>query len=391
MTRSGNSSLMPWLITGVIAVIVFGSLYPFSLSGRNPGLLSAFGYLTWARASRTDQTLNILMYAPFGFCSVLWLKRTFGTTWSLLLSSMMGMLLSLSLEITQVYFERVPSYRDVMMNTAGTLLGAIFGLSWSSLTKLIALPDNVRSQPGDRNALLLVLLWIVWRMIDASFHVNLAHFKMVIYPVLHIEISWLLVLRYLLLWMIASLAVLSFASRPRGNEALLFMIGLIIVGRVLFVSPAFDSSELLALLLLLPALIAIHALRWVPASIIVLCALFSLYIYDHVLPMSIGAFHASFDVIPFVSWIRNGFAVDTNALLHMLFVFTAMIWLLKECALSLRASVVLVVLILLGIEILHLWQVGRTGSITRPVLALLMGWLMLLLAKHHRSAVSKNA
>jgi VanZ family protein len=375
MTRSGNSSLMPWLIIGVIAVIVFGSLYPFNLSGRNPDLISAFSYLSWARASHTDQMLNLLMYAPLGFCTVLWLKRTVGSAWSLLLSCAVGMLLSLSMEVTQVYFERVPSYMDIVMNTVGTLLGVIFGLTWGSLTRLIALPDNVQSQPGDRNALLVVLLWILWRLIDASFHVNLAHFKMVMYPVLHIEISWLLMLRYLLLWLVASLAVLSYASRPRGNEALLSMIGVIVIGRVLFVSPAFDSSELLALLLLLPALIVVHALRWIPATIIVLCALFTLYICDHVLPLNIGIFHASFDAIPFVSWAKEGFALDINALLHMLFLFAAMIWLLKAAGLSLRITVMLVVMLLVGIEVLHLWQAGRTGSITRPALALCVGLL----------------
>jgi len=390
MARSGNSSLMPWLIFGVIAVIVFGSLYPFNLSGRNPDLISAFSYLSWARASHTDQMLNVLMYGPLGFCTVLWLKRNFSTTWSLLLSCIVGMLLSLCMEVTQVYFERVPSYMDVVMNTTGTLLGVVFGLSWGSLTKLIALPDNVQAQPGDRNALLLVLLWIVWRLIDASFHINLAHFKMVMFPVLHIEISWLLMLRYLLLWLVASLAVLSYASRPRGNEALLSMIGVIIVGRVLFVSPAFDSSELLALLLLLPSLIAVHALRWIPATTIVLCALFVLYIFDHVLPLNIGVFHANFDAIPFVSWAQGGFSVNTNALLHMLFIFAAMIWLLKTAGLSLRITVTLVVMFLLCIEVLHLWQIGRSGSITRPALALLLGWLMKVMGNEQGTSAAKQ-
>ena len=384
--RSGHSSLMSWLIIGVIAVIVFGSLYPFTLNGRHPDLINALHYLSWAHAGRDDLVRNLLMYAPLGFCLLLWLKGRLSTAWSLMLACVMGAVLSFSIEVAQVYFTRVPSYMDVLLNTIGALLGALVGLSWNSMTQWIALPDNIRTQAGDRNALLLVLLWIVWRLVDISFHISLAHMKMALHPLLHIEITWLLVLRYLVLWLSVSLAVLGYVSRQRSNEALLGVIGAVLVGRILFISPAFDSSELLALILLLPVLVLVHALRWIPAAAVVLLALISLYIYDHVLPLNMGEFHPGFDLVPFVSWIRSGASLDLNALLHMMFVFAAMIWLLKESAFSLRTSVVVVVIALLGVEILHLWQVARSGSITRPAFAFGTGLLMLAIGRHKASS-----
>jgi hypothetical protein len=276
---------------------------------------------------------------------------------------------------------------DVMWNTTGTLLGALAGLGWGRATNLIVLPDNVRTQSGDRNALLLVLIWIVWRLVDISFNISLSHLKMALHPLIHIEISWFLVLRYILLWLIVSLAVLSYASMQRGNEAILTVIAIVVVGRVLFVSPPFDSSELMALLLLLPSLVVVHALRWIPATAVVLLAVVFVYVYDHVLPLNISSFHFNFDFIPFISWIRNGASLDLNSLLRTLFVFAAMIWLLKESTFSLRTSVIIIVIAVLGIEIFHMWQAGRSGSISLPAFALTTGLVMIAIDRASSTAV----
>lgn len=377
MARGGTSSLMPWIAVLVIAMIVFGSLYPFNFNGREIGLVTAFHRLGWVRANRADQLRNVLMYMPLGFALLLWLKRSFNTVWSLVLTCAAGALLSLTIEVMQVYFSRVPSYMDVLLNSGGAFLGALAGLGWGRATGLIVLPDNVRTQSGDRNALLLVLMWIVWRLVDLSFNISLGHLKMALQPLLHIEISWLLVLRYILLWLVVSLAVLNYASVQRGNEAILTVIAIVVVTRVLFVSPAFDSSELLALVLLLPALVVVHALRWIPATAVVLVAMVTVYIYDHVLPLNVGHFHFDFDLLPLVAWIRNGAVLDLNSLLRTLFVFAALIWLLKESTFSLRTSIIVIVIAVFGIEIFHMWQFSRSGSITLPALALSVGLLML--------------
>ncbi|HVY23672.1 MAG TPA: VanZ family protein [Steroidobacteraceae bacterium] len=382
MVRTGHSSLMPLLIIGVMAFIAFGSLYPFRLNGAEPALLDALHRLSWAHAGRDDLIRNVLMYLPLGFCLLLWFRRYLNTWWSLLLSCVTGAALSLCIEVAQVYFTRVPSYMDITLNAIGTLLGAAIGLSWNSMTQWIALPENIRSQSRDRNALLLVLLWIIWRMVDISLHISLGRLKMALHPLLHIEIFWLLVLRYLVSWLTVSLAVLAYSSRQRANEALLGVIGVVLVGRILFVSPAFDSSELLALILLLPALVLVHTARWLPAAVIVLCAWSCIYVYDHVLPLDMSTFHWSFDLLPFVEWIRNGATFNLNTLLHMLFVFAAMIWLLKESGLSLRSATIIVVIAMLGIEIFHMWQADRSGSLTRPVLALAMGLLMMAIDRN---------
>lgn len=375
---------MPWIALAAIALIVAGSLYPFDFNHGDVSIITAFHQLSWVKSGRTDHLLNILMYMPLGFALSLWIHRSLRRSWSIILACVAGALLSLGIETAQYYFDRVPSYLDVLLNTSGTLLGALAGFGWGAMINWIKLPENVSSQTGDRNALLLILLFIIWRMIDMSLHISLAHLKLALHPLLHIEISWLLVARYLLLWIIVSLAVLSYSSQQRGNEALLVVIAIVLLGRVLFVTPAFDSSELLALVLLFPALVAVHFLHWVPASSATFAALIGLYIHDHVW-FSVGEFHFNFDFLPFVDWLRQGMPVNLQSLLHMLFVFAAMIWLLKVSLLSLRAAVTVIVLMLLGIEMLHLWQPGHSGSITRPLLALCTGLVMMVVDRKSNS------
>jgi len=49
-----------------------------------------------------------------------------------------------------------------------------------------------------------------------------------------------------------------------------------------------------------------------------------------------------------------------------------------------------VVMFLLCIEVLHLWQIGRSGSITRPALALLLGWLMKVMGNEQGTSAAKQ-
>ena len=61
-------------------------------------------------------------------------------------------------------------------------------------------------------------------------------------------------LGYLACWLVVAQAVLTLASRQGGVEALLGLIAAALVGRLLLAGQVFVPSELLALLLLLPAL-----------------------------------------------------------------------------------------------------------------------------------------
>ncbi|HSN70604.1 MAG TPA: hypothetical protein VLT59_03810, partial [Steroidobacteraceae bacterium] len=67
---------MPWLLVAVVALIVYGSLYPFNFKpdAIEGGILQALGALSWARAGWGDRVSNLFLYLPFGFCAFLLLE-----------------------------------------------------------------------------------------------------------------------------------------------------------------------------------------------------------------------------------------------------------------------------------------------------------------------------
>ena len=74
-----------------------------------------------------DMTLNLFGFVPFGFLLAASLGRSSRSKWQvLLLATAAGLLLSLFIEVIQAWLpSRDSSQRDVLLNTAGTLLGAL--------------------------------------------------------------------------------------------------------------------------------------------------------------------------------------------------------------------------------------------------------------------------
>ena len=101
----------------IVAIIIYGSLYPFSF--RTP----AYGtgpvrklIESWAEAPhRGDFLANIMFYLPLGFFGVLAIAARGRVFLALALAIITGVLLSISMELTQYYVRgRVTAADDVM-------------------------------------------------------------------------------------------------------------------------------------------------------------------------------------------------------------------------------------------------------------------------------------
>jgi hypothetical protein len=393
MAYKQSSDLILWLLLGVVALIGYGSLYPFDFNfdSSHPTLRSAFAQLTWARAGQADRVRNILLYLPLGFCLILWLRARLGAVWATVLATVLGSLLSLSIELAQFYLSiRVPSLMDIVLNASGTLLGAIGGVVWRGLNALVYLPPNIRNRPSDRSALLVVSSWVLWRLAQFDPGISLTRLKLALQPLLEWNSSLLLIATFLLFWLVVAQAVLSFTNRARSNEVLLTVIAVVMIGRLLFVTPAFILSELIALMLLLPTLVMLHKFRGAPQSWLLLSLFAGLFIYERLVPVKFSAVAHRFDFWPFMQWFAQGMPIDPDTLLRKLFMFAALTWLLKDAGLPVRSAVMIVVTTVLGIEIFHLWQVGHHSSLTDPALALGMGWLVLLTSDERKSKKSSR-
>lgn len=162
-----RARLRTWLTICYTLFIVYGSLTPFT-GWREQGLdfidvLSAPLGLTYATY---DVVINLLAYFPFGLLTGLMLRAYFGKWMSLLLGSVAGALMSMSMEYLQMFLpNRTSSNLDMLTNSLGTLLGVAVAIrlaAWPEAATRLTLWRNHLFRQG-REAdfgLALLALWV---------------------------------------------------------------------------------------------------------------------------------------------------------------------------------------------------------------------------------------
>jgi VanZ family protein len=120
-----RSRLVGYLTVTYLVLVVYTSLHPFS-EWRAPAqevriFLTAPwpAYFTW-----TDLILNVLAYVPVGLLLTLVLMAFVRSFPAAVLASMLGISMSLAIEVVQVFLPgRIPSNADLLCNALGTLVG----------------------------------------------------------------------------------------------------------------------------------------------------------------------------------------------------------------------------------------------------------------------------
>ncbi|HKQ13248.1 MAG TPA: VanZ family protein [Steroidobacteraceae bacterium] len=374
-----SRSVILWLLLVVLALIVYGSLYPFNFKADaiHGGVFEALHQLSWARAGRGDRISNVLLYLPLGFCLFLWLETRWPRATSMIAATVLGTLLSLSIEVAQVYISaRVPSFWDVTLNAVGTLLGVTAGLAWGGLTRLMHLPGRADKPLRDPGAMLLLGLWLAWRFAPFIPQFDLVKLKAALQPLFSPQFDPVIVFSFLTFWLVVNQAVAAVVSRPRRLEALLLVIATVLVGRLLVANQSFLPGELLALLLLLPMLLVMHRLR--PRRAVLVFALIVVMLIDGLAPFDFAPPMGRFDLWPFLGWFEIGLPaaiqlIDWSELFGKLFLYGALLWVIKEWGASIGVAVLALVVTVLAIELLQAWLPEQNASITDPLLALGVG------------------
>ncbi len=110
------------------ALIVFASLFPFDgwrAQGIDPWVFLA-APIPPPYWTGFDVSSNLVGYAPLGFLLALALLRMQWGRGAWMLATVAGVLLSLLMEFLQIYLpRRVPSNMDLLLNSVGTLAGAL--------------------------------------------------------------------------------------------------------------------------------------------------------------------------------------------------------------------------------------------------------------------------
>jgi VanZ family protein len=123
-------SLLPILTLLYVALIVYGSLFPFEGWDAPERAFLKFLSDPWPQDfSRSDLITNVLVYIPLGLLLAGWILRSLNGPSALILASVSGGLLSIAMEGLQAFFPgRVSSKLDVIANIGGAIVGAL--LAW---------------------------------------------------------------------------------------------------------------------------------------------------------------------------------------------------------------------------------------------------------------------
>jgi VanZ family protein len=380
VTRS--SSLILWLLLGVILLIMYGSLYPFHLKADiNDNFWQALDQLSWARAGRGDRISNVLLYLPLGFCLFLSLNRRYRRRASLLLATLLGSSLSLAMEVAQIYVSvRVPSLTDLTLNAAGTLIGATAGLAWSAMARWVPFQSRADRPAGDPGAMLVLGLWLVWRLAPFVPHVDLGKLKAALRPLFDPQFDMAATFVYLAYWLVVSEALAALVSKTHMLEALLMLIASVLVGRLIVANQSFVAAELMALIALLPLLVVVMRMtpqvrQWMLLGIVLIA--FSI---DRLAPFQFTTAPGTIEWLPaahftgsFMDNISHAAAMmDIVRVFGQLFLFGAVVWTIHQTGTSVMSAAVTMVMLVLFTEGARLWLVDGSASLTAPLLAALV-------------------
>lgn len=162
----GPALLARYLALTYLALVVYASLHPFS-GWRDTGI-SPLAFLEgeWPRYwTGFDLATNILVYLPLGFLVALALTHFPGRYTAPVAATLFTLGVSISLESLQTWLpSRVPSHLDLLCNTLGGGLGAIFGHRLGSrfFSQLAYWHDRIVAPvPHAELGLSLLGLWIL--------------------------------------------------------------------------------------------------------------------------------------------------------------------------------------------------------------------------------------
>ena len=356
-----------------IAIVVYGSLYPFHFEygarAANPLLTVLRGWPTvWDRFTYRDILLNVLLYIPLGLAAALVFLRRHSRAASALGAIAAAFAVSLSVEMLQAFMpQRDPSSLDVLTNVLGGTLGAVIALRAEGRIRDLgaAAPDRGLRVAG----IVLLAAWAAQEFYPLFPALGRAHLYAALYGLLHtrhvsLVETWLGVAE----WFAVGLALESAFVRMRTAWLAAMMLfslcaQLAIVERALTASEAMAAAIALLLWYCTPASARVKSCAWLLGSAILLRELQPFYFLSVPQP---------FSWIPFAATLESGRDQATVVIARKAFDYGAMVFALRRAGWSYIRAGVAVAAALAVTEAVQTYLPGRSPELTDPLLALLM-------------------
>jgi VanZ family protein len=361
----------------VLAAIIYVSLYPFRWRIGLPAggplhelLLSAD---RWPE-SHGDFIANLLLYLPWGFFATRALSNGTPAGLRLLIATLLGFALSLTMEVSQFYIaERYTDMRDVYANTLGALLGGIGALLIANSPRI----NLVRDADFQPFPALLLAAFVAVRLYPYVPVIDLHKYIAALRPLLAFgSLTRSELFLRGVVWLVVCYLAETLFGRRSALLAFVLIAGGIFVGRVLIVDATLSLASVVSAGIALVLWFA--ALRFMPGRVAVLAIAFSAVVMlDRLSPFHLSERH-SFEWMPFLGLLRGQIDVALLATIEKFFLYGGLIWLLMRAGLRLWRATVAVAVLLLFCSFVEMYIPGRSAGITDALLALLIGTLLRL-------------
>lgn len=363
----------------VVALIVYGSLYPWRFYERhyfhNPLwiLLHTWPagidrYMIW------DVAVNITLYLPLGLFAYLAIGRRAPKVIRILAPLLCGLILSASIEMIQLYdASRMCSLSDLLSNVTGTAIGMVAGALYQNALQGFFASTDAESLLRPSGALLLLTCWLgyqVFPLFPVWGRTNLWHRLTALRASTLSPADTLIVLAE---WL--AVALLLESLRKGRIRLLLALLLLLVPGRLIIQSRTLTWSDLAGTLLACAAWLVLPRI-WLRrfAPLLLSAAL----VLGELSPFHFGTAHA-FSWTPFRGLFQSDWQDGFVVLFRKSFWYGSVLWLWRASGVSLLWTTSAAAVSLFLLERLQMHLPGRTPETTDAVLALLMGTLLWLL------------
>jgi VanZ family protein len=377
----------------VIALIVYGSLYPWEfhstvLAGSPLWVLLHSWQTHIDRSFIRNVAVNLLLYLPVGVFGFLALRQNFRTAFAVSVTVLIGLILSSSVEMTQLFDDgRECDAIDVVCNVSGTVFGVALGYLYQNWLKSFVVRADRAKLLHLSGAMLLFYTWVAYQTFPLFPVLSLTRLAEKFGELFaDVSLSPLATFTYFVEWLVVA-QLLESVLGIRRTWRLFPLLLLVLPAKLMVAGRTVTWSELAGAVL---ALICSYFLSGYQRRAAVLGILTVLMlILGGLAPYHWSSIANPFSWIPFSGFLETDQEFGLLSFLRKCFWYGSAIWILRAAGWRLAWAAVAVALLLGAIEVVQIYLPGRVAEITDPLLALILA-LILGLSERFQSLHSKS-
>jgi VanZ family protein len=370
----------------VIVLILYGSFYPWQFHATQLSASPLWILLhSWPEALdifvARDVAVNITLYIPFGAFCFLSMSESRSRLTRFVATLLAAALLSASIEMTQLFdVSRTCSLLDLLCNTTGALIGVLLAATFPAGISSVVQEAETAGALRLSGVMALLYLWAGYELFPVFPALSRTALRSKL-TLLFSSGAWPArdFFESLAAWLAVS-ALLEYLAGP-GRLAYLLPLALLAIPLKLFIAQrTMTGSEAAGALLAVACWLIVRKFQrpQLAAGVLSLAAI----VAAGLVPFHWTGAPQSFTWTPFLAMLQAPWETAFLILLQKSFLYGSAVWLLRESGRGWLIGSLLVAVPLAIVEGIQIYLPGRTAEVTDPLMALLLGFSLMLLERH---------